>query len=76
MCEDVVLEGKMFIHTLHLIMNFPVFYILDFLFGKLYAESLARFQGGSPYIYPLYGLGELPQVCFQPLILVSFGDST
>ncbi|XP_074561781.1 guanosine nucleotide diphosphate dissociation inhibitor 2-like [Curcuma longa] len=28
---------------------------------KLYAESLLRFQGGSPYIYPLYGLGELPQ---------------
>ncbi|KAI4367501.1 hypothetical protein MLD38_023234 [Melastoma candidum] len=28
---------------------------------KLYAESLARFQGGSPYIYPMYGLGELPQ---------------
>ncbi|KAE8685549.1 Guanosine nucleotide diphosphate dissociation inhibitor [Hibiscus syriacus] len=28
---------------------------------KLYAGSLARFQGGSPYIYPLYGLGELPQ---------------
>eukprot|EP00250_Pteridium_aquilinum_P001190 c11399_g1_i1 orf=297-1631(-) len=28
---------------------------------KLYAESIARFQGGSPYIYPLYGLGELPQ---------------
>ncbi|KAJ7549339.1 hypothetical protein O6H91_07G049300 [Diphasiastrum complanatum] len=28
---------------------------------KLYSESLARFQGGSPYIYPLYGLGELPQ---------------
>ncbi|XP_024028575.1 guanosine nucleotide diphosphate dissociation inhibitor At5g09550 [Morus notabilis] len=28
---------------------------------KLYAESLARFQGGSPYIYPHYGLGELPQ---------------
>ncbi|KAI3831725.1 hypothetical protein MKX03_016523 [Papaver bracteatum] len=27
---------------------------------KLYAESLARFEGGSPYIYPLYGLGELP----------------
>ncbi|KAI3895813.1 hypothetical protein MKW98_025604 [Papaver atlanticum] len=32
---------------------------------KLYAESLARFQGGSPYIYPLYGLGELPQVEFD-----------
>lgn len=30
---------------------------------QLYAESLARFQAGSPYIYPLYGLGELPQVC-------------
>nr|POE46340.1 guanosine nucleotide diphosphate dissociation inhibitor 2 [Quercus suber] len=29
---------------------------------KLYVESLARFQGGSPYIYPLYGLAELPQV--------------
>ncbi|KAG6664911.1 guanosine nucleotide diphosphate dissociation inhibitor 1-like [Carya illinoinensis] len=28
---------------------------------KLYVESIARFQGGSPYIYPLYGLGELPQ---------------
>lgn len=28
---------------------------------KLYAESLARFRSGSPYIYPLYGLGELPQ---------------
>ncbi|TVT97474.1 hypothetical protein EJB05_57278, partial [Eragrostis curvula] len=28
---------------------------------KLYAESLARFQSASPYIYPLYGLGELPQ---------------
>ncbi|XP_047312017.1 guanosine nucleotide diphosphate dissociation inhibitor At5g09550 [Impatiens glandulifera] len=28
---------------------------------KLYSESLARFQGGSPYIYPMYGLGELPQ---------------
>ncbi|KAJ0035937.1 hypothetical protein Pint_26484 [Pistacia integerrima] len=28
---------------------------------KLYVESVARFQGGSPYIYPLYGLGELPQ---------------
>ncbi|GAB4825667.1 Rab GDP dissociation inhibitor beta [Ancistrocladus abbreviatus] len=32
---------------------------------KLYAESVARFQGGSPYIYPLYGLGELPQVEFD-----------
>ncbi|KAG5010234.1 hypothetical protein JHK87_018749 [Glycine soja] len=27
----------------------------------LYAESLAHFLGGSPYIYPLYGLGELPR---------------
>ncbi|KAM7519741.1 hypothetical protein LguiB_018703 [Lonicera macranthoides] len=35
--------------------------LFDFCFVKLYAESLARFQGGSPYIYPLYGLGELPQ---------------
>ncbi|KJE91178.1 rab GDP dissociation inhibitor beta [Capsaspora owczarzaki ATCC 30864] len=27
---------------------------------KLYSDSLARY-GKSPYIYPLYGLGELPQ---------------
>jgi Rab GDP dissociation inhibitor len=27
---------------------------------KLYNESLARY-GKSPYLYPLYGLGELPQ---------------
>jgi len=27
----------------------------------LYANSLARYGKGSPYIYPLYGLGELPQ---------------
>ena len=26
----------------------------------LYTSSMARF-GKSPYIYPLYGLGELPQ---------------
>lgn len=43
---------------------------LNFFF-QLYAESLARFQGGSPYIYPLYGLGELPQVIL--LIHASFG---
>lgn len=28
--------------------------------AKLYSESLARY-GKSPYLYPLYGLGELPQ---------------
>jgi Rab GDP dissociation inhibitor len=28
---------------------------------KLYAESLARFNTNAPFIYPLYGLGELPQ---------------
>ena len=27
---------------------------------KLYQESLTRY-GKSPYLYPLYGLGELPQ---------------
>ena len=27
---------------------------------KLYSESLARY-GKSPYLYPMYGLGELPQ---------------
>eukprot|EP00010_Vexillifera_abyssalis_P003541 CAMPEP_0201560094 /NCGR_PEP_ID=MMETSP0173_2-20130828/78084_1 /ASSEMBLY_ACC=CAM_ASM_000268 /TAXON_ID=218659 /ORGANISM="Vexillifera sp., Strain DIVA3 564/2" /LENGTH=447 /DNA_ID=CAMNT_0047974523 /DNA_START=27 /DNA_END=1370 /DNA_ORIENTATION=+ len=28
---------------------------------RLYFESLARHAGPSPYLYPLYGLGELPQ---------------
>ena len=29
---------------------------------KLYYESMMRYEGlTSPYIYPLYGLGELPQ---------------
>ena len=38
---------------------------------KLYYNSLTRFEGtASPYIYPLYGLGELPQV--QPQTLASF----
>lgn len=32
---------------------------------RLYYDSLTRFEGTtSPYIYPLYGLGELPQVWF------------
>jgi hypothetical protein len=30
---------------------------------RLYYDSLMRFAGtASPYLYPLYGLGELPQV--------------
>ena len=33
---------------------------------KLYYDSLMRFEGTTaPYIYPLYGLGELPQVRFR-----------
>ena len=28
---------------------------------KLYHDSIQRFDTGSPYLYPLYGLGELPQ---------------
>lgn len=28
---------------------------------KLYRDSLASYGGKSPYLYPLYGLGELPQ---------------
>lgn len=27
---------------------------------RLYSDSLARY-GKTPYLYPLYGLGELPQ---------------
>lgn len=46
---------------------------------KLYNESLLRFEGvQSPYIYPLYGLGELPQVCinlqpYQPATCMMVG---
>lgn len=35
---------------------------------KLYATSLSKY-GKSPYLYPLYGLGELPQVIFLPKIV-------
>ena len=36
---------------------------------QLYYQSLTRFAGlKSPYIYPLYGLGELPQVRLQALV--------
>jgi len=31
-----------------------------FLFDTPYSESIQRY-GKSPYLYPLYGLGELPQ---------------
>lgn len=31
---------------------------------KLYSDSLARY-GKSPYLYPMYGLGELPQGMHQ-----------
>jgi Rab GDP dissociation inhibitor len=34
---------------------------------KLYYDSMMRYEGlTSPYIYPLYGLGELPQVGREP----------
>mmetsp|Transcript_7546 Transcript_7546/g.18346 ORF Transcript_7546/g.18346 Transcript_7546/m.18346 type:complete len:461 (-) Transcript_7546:269-1651(-) len=29
--------------------------------AKLYAYSVSRYDGGSPYIYPLWGLGGLPE---------------
>ena len=36
---------------------------------QLYNDSLHRFEGTkSPYIYPLYGLGELPQVGCSPVL--------
>jgi len=38
---------------------------------KLYSESLARY-GKSPYLYPLYGLGELPQGFARSLFTVYF----
>ena len=42
---------------------------------KLYYQSLMRFEStSSPYIYPLYGLGELPQV--GSIRLCCHADST
>ena len=68
----------MFVHMLHVnaslhrllygvrsslcLLQYIACYLNIFQLLQLYAESVARFQGGSPYIYPLYGLGELPQV--------------
>lgn len=37
---------------------------------KLYSESLAKY-GKSPYLYPMYGLGELPQGNAIKLIMLS-----
>ena len=34
--------------------------LFSFYFVTIFSESLARY-GKSPYLYPLYGLGELPQ---------------
>lgn len=39
---------------------------------KLYHDSLFRYEGlTSPYLYPRYGLGELPQVSLSPWGLCS-----
>jgi len=38
---------------------------------KLYSESLARY-GKSPYLYPLYGLGELPQGFARSAIVIFY----
>lgn len=38
---------------------------------RLYSDSLARY-GKSPYLYPLYGLGELPQVDCSATTLIYF----
>jgi RAB protein geranylgeranyltransferase component A len=41
---------------------------------KLYHDSLTRYDGlTSPYIYPRYGLGELPQVRSRCLMLCAVG---
>lgn len=40
---------------------------------KLYSESLARY-GKSPYLYPMYGLGELPQGN-KKLLLIFFSNN-
>lgn len=38
---------------------------------KLYSDSLARY-GKSPYLYPMYGLGELPQGEFPSCLVITF----
>lgn len=39
---------------------------------RLYAASVLRY-GKSPYIYPLYGLGDLPQAFARYLVVLFFG---
>jgi len=39
-------------------LDLPAFEIINRI--RLYGESVLRY-GGSPYIYPMYGLGEMPQ---------------
>jgi hypothetical protein len=44
---------------------------------KLYYDSMVRYEGlTSPYIYPLYGLGELPQVGLRGRKRVGGGSCT
>jgi len=47
------------LHTTEDYMNEPALPTVEKV--ALYANSLSRYGKGSPYIYPLYGLGELPQ---------------
>ena len=47
------------LHTNEDFMNEPALPTVEKV--SLYANSLSRYGKGSPYIYPLYGLGELPQ---------------
>jgi hypothetical protein len=42
---------------------FPLYSAVIFTYCAFNGNGNGCFQGGSPYIYPLYGLGELPQVC-------------
>lgn len=62
--EGIGAQLEFFLLVFFNLQIFLFFYahLLSFSLWQLYAESLARFGGGSPYIYPLYGLGELPQV--------------
>jgi Rab GDP dissociation inhibitor len=61
-CDDNTAEFVghcMALHTSDAYLDQPAIKTVEAI--KIYAYSLAKFDAGSPYLYPLYGLGGLPE---------------